>query len=96
MLIALDFDGTYTADPELWDSFIKDMKSRGHEIIIATMRYEGEEEAEILKYGLDKKVDKIIYTNRLAKKSAVQRQYKHVDIWIDDMPEWLFEDAIVR
>jgi len=96
MLIGLDFDGTYTADPELWDMFIATARSRGHEVIIATMRYEGKEEDLVLQHGLDKKVDKIIYTNRLAKKAEVKRQYRYVDIWIDDTPEWLFEDAIPR
>jgi hypothetical protein len=60
------------------------------------MRLEGMEEEKVLYYGLDKKVDKIIYTNRLAKKDEVRRQYKAPDIWIDDMPEWLFEDAILH
>lgn len=95
MLIALDFDGTYTADPELWDMFIENVRARGHEIIIATMRYAGREEKELLDYGLDKKVDKIIYTNRLAKKDEVRKQYdRYVDIWIDDNPGWLFANAI--
>ena len=94
MLIALDFDGTYTADPELWDMFIENVRARGHEIIIATMRIEGMEEDAVLGFGLDKKVDKIIYTNRLAKKAAVRKQYKDPDIWIDDNPDWLYEDAL--
>jgi len=94
MLIALDFDGTYTADPELWDLFIEHARAKGHEVIIATMRLEGMEEERVLYYGLDKKVDKIIYTNRKAKKVEVRRQYKDPDIWIDDNPEWLFEDAL--
>ncbi len=93
MLIALDYDGTYTADPELWDQFISNARARGHEVIIATMRIKGFEEYDVNRQ-LEGKVDKIIYTDRRAKKAEVIRQYKNPDIWIDDMPEWLFEDAI--
>ena len=39
MLIALDYDDTFTRDPEGWLNFAKLMKSRGHEIIGVTMRY---------------------------------------------------------
>ncbi len=30
MLIALDYDGTYTADPGLWHPFIAASRARGH------------------------------------------------------------------
>ena len=44
MRIALDYDGTYTADPDLWDKFINSCRD------------------------------------------------KH-DVWIDDNPEWIFQDS---
>jgi len=94
MLIALDFDGTYTADPELWDMFIKQSRERGHEVIIATMRYADSLESVGVECILKDKVDRIIYTNRKAKKSSVRVQYKDPDIWIDDNPDWLYEDAL--
>ena len=40
MTIAIDFDKTFTADPELWLSFIRSASLRGHEIICATYRKE--------------------------------------------------------
>jgi len=94
MLIALDYDGTYTADPELWDEFILDARMRGHEIIIATMRIAGLED-DIVELELRSKVDDIIYTDRKAKKAAVRKIYgRDPDIWIDDVPEWIFESAL--
>lgn len=94
MLIALDFDGTYTADPEMWDAFIKNAQERGHEVIVATMRYK-ETESDYVEMCVGNKVNAIVYTNRKAKKSAVRKQTgKDPDIWIDDNPEWLFEDAL--
>jgi len=43
MLIVIDFDGTYTNDPALWDAFIKMAKENYHEVFCATMRYEDTE-----------------------------------------------------
>lgn len=93
MLIALDYDGTYTADTELWDQFILNARMRGHKVYCVTMRYADTESVDV-ELNLNSKVDKIIYTNRKAKKVAFRMQCGHnPDIWIDDMPEWLFEDA---
>lgn len=50
LLIALDYDKTYTADPVLWETFIAAAKHRGHSVIIATMRYP-EEGAEVQRQG---------------------------------------------
>ena len=93
MLIALDYDGTYTADPELWEQFISNARMRGHKVYCVTMRYEDTENTEV-ELNLNSKVDKIVYTNRKAKKSAFRMQCGYnPNIWIDDIPEWLFEDA---
>lgn len=93
MLIAIDYDGTYTNDPELWDIFIHNAKERGHEVICATMRYE-DKEGDIVKAELEGKVDKIIFTGRLAKIATVRKLYgKNPHVWIEDDPAWLFDDA---
>lgn len=81
MLIALDYDGTYTADPELWDFFIKKAKERGHEVKIATMRFPSEPID-----GLDIEV---VYTSRRAKYGCMP-----ANIWIDDTPQFLFQVSI--
>ncbi len=36
LTIGLDYDGTITADPNLWSGFIKLCKARGHTIKIVT------------------------------------------------------------
>lgn len=93
MLIALDYDGTFTEDPELWIAFILKAKSNNHRVIIATMRYPSE--SAVVNHQLESLVDGIVFTSRRAKKQAVQDILgEDPDIWIDDHPEWLFEDAI--
>lgn len=87
MIIALDYDKTYTADPQLWDALIVHAKHRGHKIICLTMRRYPEEQIKIP--GVE-----ITYTDRRAKKKYADENGIVVDIWIDDKPAWLFEDAI--
>ena len=77
--IALDFDRTYTKDPEMWDKFIELATQREHEVVCVTMRHK--EEAISIPCP-------IIYTGRKAKKS-----HYDADIWIDDSPQWIFNDS---
>ncbi len=94
VLIALDYDGTYTADPDMWNEFISSAKMHGHEIYCVTMRIAGVESFDVER-ALSGRVDKIIYTNRKAKKQSVRMQCnRDPDIWIDDNPDWLYEDAL--
>ena len=67
MNISLDFDNTYTRDPDGWDTFIKVMRYRGHKVYCVTMRYETE--GEIVIKLLESKVDNIFFTDRQAKES---------------------------
>lgn len=91
MIICIDYDNTYTADPALWNSFLQQAKKRGHTIICATMRYEIE--GEEVKTYLTDKVDRIIFTDRKAKLLYLQSLGINPDVWIDDNPSWLFNDG---
>jgi len=93
MIICIDFDGTYTADPILWNHFIETAKSHGHDVVCATMRYPTENDP--IETLLEGRVSEIIYTCRKAKKEYVTTHLgKKPDIWIDDNPDWLYEDAL--
>ncbi|MBK8754531.1 MAG: hypothetical protein IPL99_24050 [Candidatus Competibacteraceae bacterium] len=47
LLIALDYDGTYTEDTKLWDAFIALATRAGHWVICCMMRYEDTEGDEV-------------------------------------------------
>jgi nuclear transport factor 2 (NTF2) superfamily protein len=81
MLIALDYDKTYTADPALWDNFVDLAQSRGHTVKIVTMRRPDE--------AIDTDVVDVVYTSRKAKSSVIR-----ADIWIDDSPQWVYQDSV--
>ena len=81
MIIALDYDKTYTADPMLWDDFVQSAQNRGHTVKIVTMRMP---EEVISNPPVD-----VVYTKRKAKASCFK-----ADIWIDDSPQWVYQDSI--
>jgi hypothetical protein len=85
VLIALDYDGTYTADPALWDGFVAAAQKRGHNVIVVTMRYA----SEPLKVGdLD-----VFYTGRKAKRAFIEATGVRPHIWIDDMPDFILHGS---
>lgn len=90
MLIALDYDGTYTADPGLWNHFVDVARSRSHEVHIVTMRAD----SEPVRLGCV--VDRVHYTDRKAKRAFMQAKGLTVQIWIDDMPDFILESAAPR
>lgn len=81
MLIALDYDKTYTADPALWNDFVQLAQDRAHTVKIVTMRTPNEE-------IIDAPVE-VIYTSRVAKASVIK-----ADVWIDDSPYWIYQDSL--
>ena len=92
MLIALDYDETYTCDPEFWDMVISAANYRGHSVICATMRHE-HEGAEVVA-ALGRKVKKIIFTGRKAKYKCVTDAGYYPSVWIDDQPLFITTDAL--
>ena len=86
MIIAIDFDNTFTLDVDLWKAFINHARDRGHEVICVTMNFEGDE--YVLNH-IGYLVDEVIFTEGEDKKPVAQRHGWDVDVWIDDTPEWI-------
>ena len=85
MRLSLDYDGTYTRDPVMWDAFIASAKGAGHEVICVTMRFPDEER-------IDMPVE-VVYTSRQAKAPHMAALGRVPDIWIDDNPKWIYSGA---
>lgn len=39
MIIAVDYDNTYSADPVMFEQILNVMRVKGYKVIICTMRY---------------------------------------------------------
>ena len=87
MRIALDYDGTYTKHPALWNAFEELAFSQGHEVFIVTKR--GASNKGILSIrGWN-----VYNTDRQAKKEWCKANEIKVDIWIDDDPINIFQEG---
>ena len=90
LTICIDYDGTFTAAPELIGDFIIAAKKLGHRVICVTMRYENEGKEVLESIGT---LCKVIFTNRTAKISFLKEMGIVPDIWMDDQPEFLFRNG---
>lgn len=91
MIIALDYDDTWTRDPDAWYAAMMAMKQAGHTIYGVTMRYPREASGMSMRYGAV--CEKIFFTSREAKWYYMQNQGIHVDVWIDDSPHFILRSA---
>jgi hypothetical protein len=85
MIIALDYDDTYTKDPNFWLYFIFSSKLHNHETVIVTARLDKDME-EIYKEFASREI-KIYNTNLSSKQDYLASLGIKVDVWVDDNPE---------
>ena len=78
-VIAVDYDNTYSADPELFELFIRTAMERKHIVFIVTAR------PTTNPVPVD--VCEVVYTDGALKAPFMKERFMDVDIWIDDWPE---------
>lgn len=83
MTISIDYDKTWSVDPDLWRKFYYDAKERGHRVIIATNRKEWSDD---MKRGAIPDDLSIYFCGGKLKESHMRSLGVAVDVWIDDMP----------
>ena len=93
MNLSMDYDDTFTRDPEFWLRFAQMAQARGYRVYGVTMRYPGEAS------GMDSRYDQacdagITFTGRKAKREFMYSKDIRIDVWIDDEPLWIIKDAI--
>lgn len=91
-IICLDYDGSYTEFPELFESIINKSKSLGYKVILATMRYENEIDSG-LEHVRDNLGVELWFTGRKAKQPYLEAKGITPHLWIDDKPYWLLNDG---
>jgi hypothetical protein len=92
--IAVDFDNTYTADPELWDIFIRAAMDRGHTVYCVSARPEKEMNKPKRTIGLLIGDRNCFGTCFEPKKEFMKSKGIHINIWVDDSPEMIVDDLI--
>lgn len=103
MKIAIDYDKTWTADPDVFFEIAYQFASVGHEVYIVTARsptkdtigIDNEYGAVIVEQALKAGwVKKVIYADGVAKKWALHHFHDlDIDIWIDDKPQGILTNS---
>lgn len=97
MIIAIDFDGTWSADPELFSDIARMAAARGHEVWCVTARSDAMMAPVLKMAGPVIGEARCISAGRLTKAAAFRRlRGKDADVWIDDMPESIRPVALSR
>ena len=91
MIVALDYDDTWTRDPLAWRAALSVLKAHGHTIIGVTMRGTGEQA------GMDSNYfdlcDRVYFTSRKGKREYLAKRDIFPSVWIDDTPEFITMNA---
>lgn len=94
MLVAIDFDGTFAADPDFWRCVVELGRSRGHSFVLVTgrgdhvmrsdpSRHWGDEVRQTVNGLLP-----IVFAghDRTKRQAAAEAGFQP-DVWVDDYPE---------
>lgn len=95
MIIAIDFDNTWTEDPLLWANFATKAKQNGHTVIMATARTDNDiNKEQIQRGGVPRSMPVVFSGGELKEPACLKAGYK-VNVWIDDSPEMVREILII-
>lgn len=99
MLISLDFDGTFTRDPDGWRSFVEMMKERGHSFVCVTGRAActpaATEAAKALSFDEAGPIMPIVFAGYEWKRTVAEKMGFKIDVWIDDCPTMIEKQYIL-
>lgn len=88
-VVAIDFDETISDNPSAWLMVMKTLEMCGYHVVVCTWRYP-HTHPEDLQFLVDKGYS-IFYTGLRAKRPFMEALGIYVNIWIDDNP-WAIEN----
>jgi hypothetical protein len=86
MILAIDYDDTWTLDPDAWETLVTFFKDRGHTVIVVTNRMNLPQFTEVVQRDVSPFVDDVIFAGPMPKRIAASNLGYQVDVWIDDFP----------
>lgn len=86
MNVSLDYDKTYTEDPECWKKVVRSLQSSGHKVFCVTLR------SKEIDYHKDFDVLELmgvrnVFCDGRPKRKTTEDLGIKIDVWIDDAPE---------
>lgn len=83
MVIGIDFDGTFAADPEIFRKVVEVFQAAGHKCVLVTPRRfeQGQRVRELVGDLMP-----IVFAGGFTKIDAAWNAGHFVDVWVDDNP----------
>ena len=85
--IALDYDGTFTEDPEMFVDFLVNAQKRNHTVYMVTLRSKEHDFEDIHNYLTNEYGVQIVWCDGRSKREVTEELGIKINIWIDDQPE---------
>jgi hypothetical protein len=98
MIVSLDFDDTFTADPLAWSSVAQVLTDAGHTVVCISGRDDTEANLSEIRRALPECVESIYLCGARSKKAYAERESIPVEVWIDDSPSRIVQakERVVR
>ena len=90
MIFAIDYDGTFSRDPEGFRQVVATLRARGHACVCVTGRSDGGQWGAEVRSAIGDLMP-VVFSDGGWKAPAAERAGYKVDVWIDDMPEGIRE-----
>ena len=89
MTISIDFDRTFSADPQMWGEFARKSVSDGNTVVMISRRPESDREEVISSLGdyAESFSQVLLVGGDTLKADAAQAAGIAVDVWVDDSPQ---------
>ena len=88
MTIGIDYDGTFSEDPDLWRTFVGHAVARGHKCVCVTGRGDEEKMSAEVRHAVGSLMP-IVFAGTAWKRDAAINSGFDVNVWIDDNPEYV-------
>jgi HK97 family phage portal protein len=91
MTISIDFDRTFSADPQMWGEFARKAVANGNTVVMISRRPEADRGEVIASLGdyAESFSDVLLVGGDTLKADAAQAAGIAVDVWVDDSPQFI-------
>lgn len=86
LIVAIDYDDTFTADPTAWTAVIEILQIAGHRVVCITARQGNDGNRRQVEGDMPRDVC-VLFAYGWQKREFAKANGVEVDIWIDDLPE---------
>jgi hypothetical protein len=95
LLFAIDFDGTFAADPDLFRGIVALIRAAGHEVVMVTGREDSRGFGDPVRALVGDLMPIVFAGGHWKTVAALQAGYK-IDIWVDDNPTYIAPPQTLR